>query len=266
MQVKPLRGAALNNTHPLARDLILSYIQNEGTGAKVFDTSRNSKDGSMVDFVSPKGWVGGKYGWAIDYAANDHISVALPKVMPSVYPVSMAVILDPSTVSYSSGTRHALFCYSDFSASDQYMYLLVGDSGGNLVAGAAQRAGGGEGLALTGAIQSFDRLLISANFISDTERVIMCNGIVKATNTTSVTFPTGLDVGTVGARSGASAWAAADKFNGIMNAVWVWKRYVKPEEFLQMTYDPYAMYRKDSVSKKKIKPVYTGAIKTIIRG
>lgn len=72
--LKPLRGAQLNLTHPLAHMLVGYWLFNEGTGDKVFDYSRNGNLGTLTSMDPATDWVGGFYGWVPDFdGINDKV-------------------------------------------------------------------------------------------------------------------------------------------------------------------------------------------------
>lgn len=53
---KPMRGAQLNRTHPLAKGLVGCWLLNEATGETAFDLSGNGNNGTLENGVA---WSGG---------------------------------------------------------------------------------------------------------------------------------------------------------------------------------------------------------------
>lgn len=71
--LKPIRGAQLNKSHPLARGLVGCWLLNEGSGKIVNDLSGNGNTGTFVNDVS---WSSGKCGSAVYLPlATDHINL-----------------------------------------------------------------------------------------------------------------------------------------------------------------------------------------------
>ena len=67
MAVKPLPGAQLDRTHPLAQGLVGCWLMNEGGGDRVYDYSGNDNHGT---FVGGPTWAVGADGAAVHISAN----------------------------------------------------------------------------------------------------------------------------------------------------------------------------------------------------
>lgn len=65
---KPLLGAQLDLSHPLARGLIGCWLFNENAGTSCFDLSASRKPGT---FIGTPTWVGGQFGQAIKNNGTD---------------------------------------------------------------------------------------------------------------------------------------------------------------------------------------------------
>ena len=84
--IKPYRGAQLNISHPLARGLVGCFLLNEGSGAKVSDSSGNRLSGAIVNAL----WQGGKSGNALKFdGSGDYVQIAKNALLN---PASLTVV------------------------------------------------------------------------------------------------------------------------------------------------------------------------------
>lgn len=73
MAVKPLPGAQLDRSHPLAQGLLGCWLMNEGSGLSVYDYSGNDNHGVLTNGPT---WVAGPDGGALSFdGVNDRIRV-----------------------------------------------------------------------------------------------------------------------------------------------------------------------------------------------
>lgn len=73
-KMKPPQSARLNTGNPLADKLVACYLFNEGSGAKVFDSSGRGHHGTLTGGFT---WTVGKYGRAVELDGTDgHIVIA----------------------------------------------------------------------------------------------------------------------------------------------------------------------------------------------
>lgn len=81
MAVKPLVGAQLDRSHPLAQGLAGLWLMNEGSGLSVYDYSGNDNHGVLVNGPT---WAAGKDGWAVSFdGTNDYVLATSPVGLPS---------------------------------------------------------------------------------------------------------------------------------------------------------------------------------------
>ncbi len=75
--VKPIFGTPLNRAHWAAKDLVASYLFNEGSGRTVYDSSGNGNHGTMIGFgaedTPTRGWVPGPHGGALAFALGNYV-------------------------------------------------------------------------------------------------------------------------------------------------------------------------------------------------
>lgn len=74
MAVKPLPGAQLDRTHPLAQGLVGCWLMNEGGGLSVYDYSGNDAHGALTNGPT---WEAGPDGGALRFdGSDDYVSAA----------------------------------------------------------------------------------------------------------------------------------------------------------------------------------------------
>lgn len=73
--VKPLPGAQLNTSHPLAQGLVGCWLMNEGSGKNVHDYSGQNNEGTISGMndppISTSGWNAGPHGGALAFNGSD---------------------------------------------------------------------------------------------------------------------------------------------------------------------------------------------------
>lgn len=70
MAVKPLPGAQLDRTHPLAQGLAGLWLMNEGGGLTAYDYSGNDNHGTLTNGPT---WVAGPDGAALNFALDNQV-------------------------------------------------------------------------------------------------------------------------------------------------------------------------------------------------
>ena len=84
--MKPLFGTPLNLGHPLAQGLVGSWLLNEGSGNKAYDSSGQVNHGTLVNISNPptstSGWAAGAYGGGLLFnGVNNRIDIGEPAIL-----------------------------------------------------------------------------------------------------------------------------------------------------------------------------------------
>jgi len=244
-QFKPFRGIGLNHVHPLARGLIAAWIMNEGAGNKVFDLSRNGKEGSLIATAH---FVPGKYGPAVDYDGNsdyinfgdcfafgDGVTDKPFSIVALVYPRD-ATNFEILVKCIGTGASQAEF-YFEISDGDQLRFVTCDN-------GLGARIGIKSSATLTGYQNSWIHLAgtydgsgieggfkIYLNGSEITSILSNSSGSYTAMENLAIAVNSGVFLGT--------RWA-----NGLVNHIYVYDRVLFAEEIAQITREPFAMFEK----------------------
>ena len=204
--LKPLRGAQLNRTHPLARSLGLCWPFNEGAGNKVLDLSGN---GWMGTLQGDPAWGTGLFGSALYYdGGDDCVQTSTPVITSAPVSVSLWFKADelPSVraekgtllVQRSIGSPYQSFRTLINDADDKILLLIYNSSGVNTV-----------NISSDSAIQAGIWYHVVFILASDYDACIYVNGVQQASTGNSGSFYNANDVLRLGSRTGT-----ADDFKG----------------------------------------------------
>lgn len=232
--LKPARGIQLNCAHPLARDLGMCWLFNEGTGEKVYDLSLHGRAGALNGGPS---WGPGKFGAALEYDGDDdRVETSSPVISTAPVSVSLWFKVDelPSARS-QDGTmliqRTVGSPYQSFrtfiESTDDKLYLLIYNSSGvnsaTTVSDSAVQAG----------IWYHAVFVLDSNY--DTRMFVNGSRQSDADNSGSLYNPD--DVLRLGSRTGT-----ADDFKGWIDHVMVFNRALSDAEVRLLHREPFCMF------------------------
>lgn len=244
--LKPIRGTQIDRTHPLAKDLNLSFILTEGTGNKLFDLSGNAYEGTLTNMTPSIAWVGGASGHALDFAgpnSNDYVSI--PSIPISGSTTIMAIIT-PDLVSYPDPPNDygiaGVFVKGTFGADlegDIRFLFIIGTA---LQFGVDTNVGGYVASIDVGSLAVGKKIVLAG--VYDEENTVIrfyINAVqVSFTATAGTLTNNGRDlrIGAFGGNEGAT------EYDGLVEAAYIWNYALSPEKICQLQFDPYAMYRR----------------------
>jgi len=223
---KPLRGTTLNISRPLAKGLVGCWLMNEGCGAKLFDSARQTKSAN-VSFFGNTSWAGGKFGPALNFDGTDDYVYINPVV---------------NFNNVNAGTYSFWLYYRTSVSNDGFLVaanvqLYAYNSGGNFKV--SIYASGGIAYSVTaGAIplNSWTHYLVTYD---TTVCKVYRNGVYVAQDLTP-TYT--LDLITNSLYLGSDKGSASRDMDGMMDDVMCWNRAFTAAEVAWLYREPFAMF------------------------
>lgn len=170
--------------------------------------------------------------WAgVDFDDTDDKLDCVLTGIPTSYPVTIYAAVKPST--FNNSESATAFGYSNTGSGEQYYYVgFSGDVASELrIRGAVRNS---TFLGSDGAtdVSSMDFATIIFVAASSTDRRIYLNGVEDGDNTTSLTFPTGLNDADIGSFQRISG--ITDPASGVVSEVAIWGSELTTAEVLQL--------------------------------
>lgn len=237
-ETKPPFGAPLNRDHWAAKNLVASYLFNEGAGRTVYDSSGNENHGTMIGFgaedTATSGWVPGSHGGAIAFDGSDD-GITLP-AFSTPFPMSVFVGFS------SSMTDQGMMFARRISASD-WTFMLRLDPGGLPACYLSQS---GNDSIFSSIISPFayndgklHQLVVSYQpniFIK-----MYVDGIIIKESTSSII--SSIASKTYGYTIGKRNQTGTEQyFNGLISYISLYSRTLSPDEISYLAAFPYCMY------------------------
>jgi len=208
--LKPPRGTQLDRTNPLARNLGLYWLFNEGAGSRISDLTGNGRMGTLNGVPS---WAEGRFGSALYYDGDDD-SVETSS--------SVGTLLIQRTVGSPYQSFRTLINDSD----DKILLLIYNSSGVNTVSISSDSA------VETG-------VWYHAVFIldSDYDARMYVNGVQQTATGYAGSFYNANDVLRLGSRTGTT-----DDLKGKIDNVMIFDRVLSASEITLLGREPFCMF------------------------
>jgi len=232
--LKPLRGTQIDRTHPLARNLRLCWMFNEGAGAKVFDLSGNGRMGTLQ---GDPAWGTGLFGSALYYdGSDDCVQTNSPVITSAPVSVSLWFKLDelPSTraedgtllIQRTVGSPYQSFRTLINDPDDRILLLIYNSSGVKAVS-----------INSDSAVQTGSWYHLVSILDSNYDACMYVNGVQQTDTGNSGSFYNANDVLRIGSRTGT-----ADDLKGRMDLVTIFNRSLSASEITLLHREPFCMF------------------------
>ena len=233
--MKPFRGAQLNRTDPLARELVGAWLFNEGTGGSVYDVSGNGNTGTLTGMDPATDWVGGDRGWALDFdGASDYVS--LPAAV--LDPCESANAFSIAARVYNRNLAADGTVVGQWGTTDQFMlWMDTGTDGYALIISGSTRCGEDVASAIANTWQH-----VVGTWDGTTARVYV-DGVLVAFSVGPRTMPGSNEPIGVGSDDGDTA---SRSFDGLIGSVMLWSRALSAGDIGRLAADPYRLWRPSS--------------------
>jgi len=232
--LKPPRGTQLDRTNPLARNLGLYWLFNEGAGSRISDLTGNGRMGTLNGVPS---WAEGRFGSALYYDGDDDSVETSSSVITSA-PVSASFWFEADelpSVRAQDGTlliqRTVGSPYQSFrtlinDSDDKILLLIYNSSGVNTVSISSDSA------VETG-------VWYHAVFIldSDYDARMYVNGVQQTATGYAGSFYNANDVLRLGSRTGTT-----DDLKGKIDNVMIFDRVLSASEITLLGREPFCMF------------------------
>ncbi len=247
---KPLQGAPINWSHPLAKGLVGFWLMNEGGGNKIYDLSGNNNTGTLTNMAIPatatSGWNPSRTGMGLSFdGVNDYVNIPdtaslRPTTLtisawvnpnsPGTYARILSKGLSVSERDYSIGKQDTKATFFFYNSTNAQVWTTT-DTWASLFPSG-----------------SWNHLAVSYTQGSGASLRFYVNGVLKAGSWTVGTGNVNFEYDTNPLYIGTCfSTIVTEQFNGLIDDVRIFNRELSPQEVMESYINPLGIFRKNKL-------------------